>query len=64
MITQALHPKKCNRCAALYINGIFCHETGCPNEGKQWMPTEGEWVRFLECCKCGCDVKEGDNCCL
>ena len=22
---------KCDQCDALYINGVFCHETGCPN---------------------------------
>jgi hypothetical protein len=20
----------CDRCAAIYINGLLCHETGCP----------------------------------
>lgn len=23
---------KCSQCAALVINGVACHETGCPNE--------------------------------
>lgn len=23
----------CNQCEALVINGVYCHETGCPNKG-------------------------------
>jgi hypothetical protein len=22
----------CSRCAAMVINGVACHETGCPND--------------------------------
>lgn len=53
--------KQCNQCEALYINGLFCHETGCPNSGKRWV--EGEWVRFVKCFECGYDVVEGNVCC-
>lgn len=55
--------KSCNQCAALVINGVFCHEHGCPNEHKTWLPDEGEWVRFIECRECGCEVREGEACC-
>ena len=24
----------CSQCQALAINGVACHETGCPNESK------------------------------
>jgi hypothetical protein len=58
-VTAAPH---CNQCAALVINGVFCHETGCPNSRKTWMQDDGEWVRFLECFECGCDVREGECC--
>jgi hypothetical protein len=27
---------KCDQCEAAMINGIFCHETGCPNARKRW----------------------------
>jgi type VI protein secretion system component VasF len=30
----------------LSINGMACHEAGCPNSGKKWMPERGEWVRL------------------
>ena len=46
-------------CEAARINGVFCHETGCPNQKKTWR---GEWVRFLTCFECGCDVEEGTYC--
>ena len=52
---------RCNQCEALYINGLFCHETGCPNEKKRWI--EGEWKRFVTCFNCGYDVEEGQACC-
>lgn len=34
---------KCNQCDSLYINGVFCHETGCPNTNKVYNKEEGEW---------------------
>lgn len=34
---------RCNQCDSLYINGIFCHETGCPNANKVYDPVEKEW---------------------
>lgn len=33
----------CNRCQAMMIQGIYCHELGCPNHGK--VKIDGEWVR-------------------
>lgn len=23
--------KRCDKCIALMINGVYCHEQGCPN---------------------------------
>jgi len=35
MINDAITVKgkmmRCNQCEAMMINGVFCHETGCPN---------------------------------
>ena len=36
--------KKCDQCTWVYINGIFCHETGCPNQHKDWDEEESTWV--------------------
>jgi hypothetical protein len=55
-------PMRCDRCEAAMINGVFCHETGCPNSRKTWLPERGEWVLFLECFYCGCDVEKGEYC--
>lgn len=42
----------CNQCEFIYINGVGCHETGCPNIKK-----------IKECFKCGFEVLEGtENC--
>ncbi len=29
------HHVRCSQCEALVINGMACHETGCPNEKKE-----------------------------
>lgn len=50
----------CNQCEMLSINGVNCHEQGCPNSGKRFE--EGEWVRYFQCWDCGCDVQEGEAC--
>ena len=50
----------CDQCQSARINGVFCHERGCPNQGKFWE--DGAWVQYYECFDCGCDVKMGDDC--
>ena len=41
---------RCDQCEAMMINGVFCHEQGCPNQGKD--PRTGElWKK--ECYECG-----------
>ena len=52
----------CDQCEMLSINGMACHETGCPNARKTWLPDREQWVRFVECRECGCDVEEGTSC--
>ncbi len=51
----------CDSCQALMINGVFCHETGCPNTKKRWV--DGEWVKVYECLDCGSEVLDGETCC-
>jgi hypothetical protein len=48
---------KCDQCEALVINGVACHETGCPKQGRPWVHqdeylvpseyTEEEWDRKM-----------------
>jgi hypothetical protein len=52
---------RCNQCEAAMINGVFCHETGCPNSRKTFE--NGEWVKYVKCFECGCDVRAGETCC-
>jgi len=58
----AINPIHCGECEAARINGVFCHETGCPNQKKTWLADRGEWVLFIACFECGFDVEEGTYC--
>lgn len=40
---------RCSQCEAMVINGISCHETGCPN-------------RVHECAGCNALIKSGKYC--
>ena len=40
MITET---GRCDQCEAMMINGVFCHETGCPDA----------WMHEQECDWCG-----------
>ncbi len=51
----------CDQCSAARVNGVFCHETGCPNGRKTWVADRG-WVKFMECWNCGCEVEVGGSC--
>lgn len=35
---------KCDQCVSAYINGVFCHETGCPNTFKDFDLDTGTWL--------------------
>jgi hypothetical protein len=35
---------KCTQCQMLSINGVSCHERGCPNSNKVWSIEENDWV--------------------
>jgi hypothetical protein len=52
---------KCDQCEAVMINGVFCHETGCPNSYKYYI--DGEWVRVRKCFNCSCEVVGDNECC-
>ena len=54
---------KCNQCQMLSINGVTCHETGCPNQNSRWDEDTEEWIRQYECFYCGFMVDEGETCC-
>lgn len=54
---------KCDQCEALMINGIFCHEHGCPNTKKRYNKEEDIWDTMVTCRICGYDKPEGETCC-
>ena len=54
---------KCNQCEALMINGVFCHETGCPNTKARYDAESGEWIKQRTCFECGCICDTDDPCC-
>jgi len=53
----------CDQCEMLAINGIACHETGCPNQNARFDTDSGEWVKQRKCFDCGCIVDKDDPCC-
>jgi hypothetical protein len=53
----------CDQCQMMNINGVPCHEQGCPNMGARWDAENGMWVPQRECFECGMEVDEDDPCC-
>ncbi len=53
----------CNQCEAIVINGLICHERGCPNEGARWDSDREAWIRQRKCFDCGFMVDVDDPCC-
>lgn len=45
---------KCDQCEMVSINGVPCHETGCPNTRARYDEDTGAWVQQAECPECGC----------
>lgn len=54
---------RCDQCEALMINGVFCHETGCPNMHSRYDPAEDRWIKTYECRECGFRQDVGVECC-
>ena len=53
----------CDQCVALMINGVFCHETGCPNTHSRYDAQEQRWIKQRKCFDCGCMVDADCQCC-
>jgi hypothetical protein len=54
---------KCDQCDSVTVNGIYCHEHGCPNRNSRWDAENKRWVKQYECRRCGGKVDIGDSCC-
>lgn len=53
----------CDQCEMVSVNGIACHERGCPNAGARWDAETERWVKQHTCFFCGYPVDEGEMCC-
>ena len=62
-IWRKLHRVTCDQCQILGINGVACHETGCPNMGARWDEPTETWIKQRKCFDCGCTVNADDPCC-
>ena len=38
-----VYPVRCDSCSPSTIQGVFCHERGCPNDYKSFNSAEGLW---------------------
>lgn len=53
----------CDQCQMLAINGVACHERGCPNMGARWDRQDERWIKQRKCFDCGFTVDADDPCC-
>ena len=53
----------CNQIEMLSINGVACHETGCPNMGARWDRESEEWIKQRKCFECGFTFDADTDCC-
>lgn len=55
-------PMNCDQCQALRINGVYCHETGCPNEDSRYDRATDRWILQRTCFVCRVDVDYDSLC--
>lgn len=49
----------CDQCQMVSINGVACHEIGCPNANKVWR--DGIWLSTHACPECGSVYDDYDD---
>jgi hypothetical protein len=52
----------CDQCEMLSINGVACHESGCPNRNSTWDEDRQRWIQFRECRECAERIELGEVC--
>ncbi len=52
---------KCNQCDSFSVNGIYCHESGCPNEDKKYNHDTESWESVYTCFECGCEYDNPES---
>lgn len=53
---------KCGQCVMLFINGVPCHELGCPNTHARYDADTQTWHKQWICRDCGYEVDIGKDC--
>ena len=53
----------CDQCQLLSIQGLACHETGCPNSNSRFDADSQTWIKQRKCFDCGCTIDANDPCC-
>jgi len=61
-MSVAVATVNCDQCEALMINGVYCHEAGCPNQNAKWDADRDSWIRYFDCFTCGFPVERGEHC--
>lgn len=59
--TESVHG--CDQCQMLNINGVNCHEQGCPNKNAHWSQEREQWIHYFECGECGDQIEVGESLC-
>lgn len=54
---------RCDQCEIVSINGVACHERGCPNINSRYDGENDLWIRQRKCFECGCTVDYDEPCC-
>jgi hypothetical protein len=44
------------------VNGVACHEHGCPNRNLTWNEEYGRFIATRECAECGAVIELGEVC--
>ena len=53
----------CPDCQLVSINGVVCHERGCPNSKSRYDRDTETWIKQRTCFHCGFEVDANDPCC-
>lgn len=56
-----INPPKCNQCDSAVINGVYCHESGCPNMGKKYNFESESWCEVYKCPECGFEYEDSES---
>ena len=54
---------KCSSCQLMRIQGLICHEIGCPYMGARYDKESKIWIKQRKCFDCGYTVDINDPCC-